>query len=86
MALLNKAIDLKKEHAAGGNQPVLAGKTLGMIFQKPSLRTRVSFDVGMNHLGGYAVMISPNEIQLGTRESIPDVARVMAGYVDAIMA
>lgn len=84
--ILNKAIELKQEHEKGGNKPCLAGKTLGMVFQKPSLRTRVSFEVGMLQLGGHALYLSPNEIQLGSRESVPDVARVLSRYVDGIMA
>ena len=85
-SMLDLAIRLKKEHFNGGNAPVLKGKVLGMIFQKPSLRTRVSFDMAMRHVGGDALYLSPNEIGLGQRESIADVARVMAGYVDAVMA
>lgn len=85
-ALLDLAIDLKKELANGGNTPRLQNKQLAMVFQKPSLRTRVSFDVGMQQLGGNALYISPNEIGLGQRESIADVARVLSGYVDGIMA
>lgn len=84
--LLDLAIHLKKEYQAGGNEPVLKGKVLAMIFQKPSLRTRVSFDVGMRHLGGDALYLSPNEIGLGQRESIADVARVLDGMVHGIMA
>lgn len=84
--LLDLAIDLKQEWRQGGNRPLLANKTLGMIFQKPSLRTRVSFDVAMLHLGGHALYLSPDEIGLGKRESIADVARVLSRYVDAIMA
>ncbi|MBO9371646.1 MAG: ornithine carbamoyltransferase [Chloroflexi bacterium] len=84
--LLDLAIELKEEWQRGGNRPLLKGKTLGMIFQKPSLRTRVSFDMAMLHLGGQALYLSPNEIQLGVRESVPDVARVLSRYVDAIMA
>ncbi len=57
-----------------------------MVFQKPSLRTRVSFDIAMRHLGGDALYLSPSEIGLGKRESIADVARVLSGYVDGIMA
>jgi ornithine carbamoyltransferase len=85
-ALLRTAIELKKERKAAGNKPLLKGKTLGMVFQKPSLRTRVSFEVGMIDLGGQAIYISPFEIKLGERESVPDVARVLSRYVDAIMA
>ena len=85
-ALLDLARELKAEWRAGGNRPVLQGKALGMIFQKPSLRTRVSFDMAMLHLGGHALYLSPNEIQLGARESTPDVARVLSRYVQAIMA
>jgi ornithine carbamoyltransferase len=84
--LLDLAIRLKKERASGGNLPVLKGKVLAMIFQKPSLRTRVSFDMAMRHLGGDALYLSPNEIGLGQRESIADIARVLSGYVDGIMA
>lgn len=84
--LLELATKLKKEHFAGGNKPVLKGKALAMVFQKPSLRTRVSFEMGMQHLGGHALYIGPSEIGLGQRESIADVARVLDGYVDAIMA
>ncbi len=84
--LLNLASNLKKECIDTGNQPVLNGKTLAMIFQKPSLRTRVSFEMAMHHLGGKSIYISPQEIELGKRESVPDVARVLDGYVDAIMA
>ena len=84
--ILNLAVQLKTEWKAGGNPPLLGGKVLGMIFQKPSLRTRVSFDMAMLHLGGHALYLSPNEIQLGKRESTADVARVLARYVHVIMA
>jgi len=84
--LLDLAVFLKKEWKSGGNRPVLAGKVLGMIFMKPSLRTRVSFEVGMKHLGGDAIYLSPNEISMGKRESIADIARVLGGYVQGIMA
>lgn len=84
--LLEKAIVLKKEYFSGGNQPILKGKVLGMIFQKPSLRTRVSFDMAMRHVGGDALYLSPNEIGLGQRESIADVSRVLSGYVHGLMA
>lgn len=84
--LLDLAVKLKVKYQNGGNQPLLQGKVLGMIFQKPSLRTRVSFDMAMRHLGGDALYLSPSEIGLGKRESIADIARVMSGYVHAIMA
>lgn len=84
--ILDLAVELKREWKNGGNKPILAGKTLGMVFQKPSLRTRVSFEMGMLHLGGHALYLSPQEIQLGQRESVADVARVLSRYVDAIMA
>ncbi len=80
------AIRLKKEHFSSGNSPFFKGKVLGMIFQKPSLRTRVSFDMAMRHMGGDALYLSPNEIGLGKRESIADVSRVLSGYVQAMMA
>ena len=73
--LLAVAKRLKAEWRRGGNKPILKNKTLGMVFQKPSLRTRVSFDMGMLHLGGHALYLSPNEIGLGQRESIADVSR-----------
>ena len=84
--LLELAVDLKDEWKEGGNRPLLEGKTLGMIFQKPSLRTRASFEMGMIHLGGQALYFSPFEIQLGKRESVADVSRVFSRYVDGIMA
>lgn len=84
--LIQLAVHLKLEWQSGGNRPVLAGKTLAMVFQKPSLRTRVSFDVGMQHLGGHAIMLGPSEIGLGQRESVADVSRVLSSYVQGIMA
>lgn len=84
--ILDLAIELKKEYFKKGNRKIFKGKVLGMIFQKPSLRTRVSFDMAMRHCGGDALYLSPNEIGLGKRESIADVARVLAGYIQALMA
>jgi ornithine carbamoyltransferase len=84
--LLTLAAHLKREQKAGGTAPLLRGKQMAMIFQKPSLRTRVSFEVGMTQLGGSAIYVAPAEIGLGERESIPDVGRVLSRYVDAIMA
>jgi len=84
--LLDLAARLKKEHFAGGNPPLFKGKVLGMIFEKPSLRTRVSFDMAMRHMDGDALYLSPSEIGLGKRESVADVARVLSGYVQILMA
>jgi ornithine carbamoyltransferase len=84
--LLDLAIHLKEQWKNGGNPPLLQNKTLGMVFTKPSLRTRVSFDMAMLHLGGQALYLSPNEISLGQRESVADIARVLSRYVDIIMA
>ncbi len=85
--LLRLAKALKEERKTDGkNQPILADKSMAMIFMKPSLRTRVSFEMGMQQLGGYAFYLSPQEVGLGTRESAADVARVLSGYCDGIMA
>jgi ornithine carbamoyltransferase len=84
--MLDLAVKLKKEHFKKGNKKIFKGKVLGMIFQKPSLRTRVSFDMAMRHCGGDALYLSPNEIGLGKRESIADIARVLSGYVQVLMA
>lgn len=84
--LLSLAHRLKQEWKAGGNAPILKGKSLALLFQKPSLRTRVSFEMGMVHLGGYAFYLGPSEVKMGGRESVADVARVLSGYVDGIMA
>lgn len=86
MKMLDNAVQLKKEFFEKGNSPIFKGKVLGMVFSKPSLRTRISFDMAMRHLDGDALFISPNEIGLGKRESIADVARVLSGYVSCIMA
>src|SRR4030042_717552 len=85
-SMLDLAERLKNEYIERGNPPLLKGKVLAMIFQKPSLRTRVSFDMAMRHLGGDALYLSPAEIGLGKRESIADISQVLSGYVDAIMA
>ena len=72
--------------AQGDSRRLLAGKTLALLFEKPSLRTRVSFDVGMRQLGGDCIYVSPAEVGLGTREPVEDVARVLSRYVDCIAA
>ncbi len=84
--ILEVADDLKRKHYRNEVYRPLVGKTLAMIFQKPSLRTRVSFEAGMNRYGGHAVYLGPEDIQLGQRESTADIARTLSRYVDAIMA
>ncbi len=84
--ILDLAVKIKADWQGGDPRPYLKHKVLGMIFQKPSLRTRVSFDVAMLQLGGNGLYLSPNEIQLGQRESTADVARVISRYVDVVMA
>jgi ornithine carbamoyltransferase len=79
------ALRLKADRRDGWPHPFLAGKTLAMIFEKPSLRTRVTFEAGMVQLGGYAVYLSPPDIGLGTRETPADVARNLSRWVDLIM-
>jgi len=80
------AIQIKKKTKAGRFPKLLADKTLAMIFEKPSLRTRVTFETGMTQLGGHAIYLAPSDIQLGKRESVPDVARNLCRWVDLIMA
>ena len=84
--VLDRSANLKRRLRAGEATPLLVGKTLAMIFEKPSLRTRVTFEVGMRQLGGGAVNLAPADIQLGTRESVSDVARNLSRWVDVIMA
>src|SRR4030043_1126022 len=77
---------LKLQLLSGKEHPVLKGKTLAMIFEKPSTRTRVSFEVGMWQLGGYALYFSASDLQLGRGETIGDTAKVLSRYVQGIMA
>jgi len=77
---------LKLQLLRGQEHPILKGKTLAMIFEKPSTRTRVSFEVGMWQLGGYALYLSASDLQLGRGETIADTAQVLSRYVDGIMA
>lgn len=85
--LFDVAAKLKSQlRATGRNDPILAGKTLAMIFEKPSLRTRVSFAVAMSQLGGSGLLLRNEEVGLGSREPIQDIARVLSGMCDGIMA
>jgi len=84
--VLDVATDLKRRSKAGDRPPLLAGRVLAMIFEKPSLRTRVTFETGMWELGGHAIYLAPQDIQLGARESVPDVARNLERWVQGIMA
>jgi ornithine carbamoyltransferase len=86
LELIDNSIKLKKELKKGGNKPVLKNKTLTMIFQKPSTRTRVSFETGMFQLGGHAINLSSNDTQLSRGESIEDTAKTLSRYTDCIMA
>ena len=84
--LIDLAIKLKKDNRHGKNKPLLKNKTLAMIFEKPSTRTRISFDTGMYQLGGHSIYLSSNELQLSRGESLEDTAKTMSRYVDLIMA
>ena len=86
VGLIDNAIKLKKELKKGGNKPVLKNKTLTMIFQKPSTRTRVSFEIGMSQLGGHAINLSSNDMQLSRGESVEDTAKTLSRYTDCVMA
>ena len=86
VGLIDDAIKLKKQLKKGANKPVLKNKTLTMIFQKPSTRTRVSFEIGMSQLGGYAVNLSSNDMQISRGESVEDTAKTLSRYTDCIMA
>ncbi|OGK12953.1 ornithine carbamoyltransferase [Candidatus Roizmanbacteria bacterium RIFCSPLOWO2_01_FULL_38_12] len=87
MTVLNIALRLKKElKTTGSNKKLLFGKSMAMIFEKPSLRTRLSFEIGMTQLGGHAIYLAPSDIGLGVREKISDVARVTSSMADIIIA
>ena len=80
--LIEQALRMKQE----GPSPALAGRTLALLFEKPSLRTKVSFQMAMHQLGGHSIYMSPEEVGLGKREPVADVARVLSRYVDGITA
>src|SRR3990172_1756945 len=84
--VLDTADRLKAELKKGKKHPALSGKTMAMIFEKPSLRTRVTFETGMFQLGGHAVYLAPWDIRLGERETVADIARNLARGVDLIVA
>lgn len=84
--VLKNAIKLKKELKTGNKNFALQNKTLVMIFEKPSLRTRLSFEIGMTQFGGHAVYLGPSDIGLGKRESVEDIAKVASSMGDIIMA
>lgn len=84
--LIDYSIKLKSELKKGTLKPLLKNKTLAMIFQKPSTRTRVSFETGMFQLGGHAINLSSNDMQLSRGETVEDTAKTLSGYVDCIMA
>ena len=84
--IIDLAIDLKKQQKKGKEKPLLQNKTLAMIFEKPSTRTRVSFETGIFQLGGHALTLSANDLQLSRGESIEDTAKTLSRYVNVIMA
>ena len=86
LELLDLSIELKEKQKKGETEPILKGQTLAMIFQKPSTRTRVSFEVGMFQLGGHALYLAPADIGVGTREAVKDIGRVLSRYNEGIMA
>ena len=83
--ILDLADQLKYEKKHGIAHPYLEGKSIGLIFQKSSTRTRVSFETGMNQLGGQALFLSARDLQIGRGEPVQDTARVLSRYLDAIM-
>ena len=86
LQILKTAECLKLRQHIGDPHPLLERKTVGMIFQKPSLRTRVSFETGITQLGGHAIYLGPDDISLGKRETTEDIALVLSRYIDVIMA
>jgi ornithine carbamoyltransferase len=85
LSILDLARTIKAEVKSGKHRTDLAGKTLGLLFEKPSTRTRVSFEVGMRQLGGSVITLQKDEVGLGNREPVKDVSRVLSRFVDAVM-
>jgi ornithine carbamoyltransferase len=83
--VLDAASELKSQVNRGEREPLLERQTLGMVFEKPSTRTRISFETGMTQLGGHAIFLGPDDIGLGEREPLKDTARTLSGYVDCAM-
>jgi ornithine carbamoyltransferase len=84
--ILARARELKRLNAAGERPPTLRGRTLAMYFEKPSLRTHVTFEAGITQMGGHAILLRPEQIGIGTRESPADVARTLSRWVDCVLA
>jgi ornithine carbamoyltransferase len=84
--LIRRAAEMKAARAAGRHELLLPGRCMALLFEKPSLRTRVSFEAAMEQLGGSCIFVNASEVGLGTRETIPDFARVMSQYVDVLVA
>jgi ornithine carbamoyltransferase len=83
--VLTRATELKERQQRGKHHPLLEGQSLGMLFEKPSTRTRVSFETGMTQLGGHAIFLGPDDIHLGHGEPVKDTARALSRYVDLVM-
>ena len=83
--IIDMALTVKQAFKAGEKHETLSGKIMGMIFEKRSTRTRISFEVGMRDLGGYSIYMNEDQIQIGRGESISDTAKVLSRYVDVIM-
>jgi ornithine carbamoyltransferase len=84
--LIDQSIEIKRDEQAGRRPPLLSGRTLGLLFEKPSLRTRVSFEAAIARLGGSAIFLNGKDVGLGVRESVVDFARVLSQYIDVVAA
>jgi ornithine carbamoyltransferase len=84
--MIDRALVLRQNHRSGKRERTLEGRTLAMYFEKPSLRTHVTFEAGMSQLGGHAILLKPDQIGIGTRESPEDVARSLSRWVDCLVA